>query len=61
MNTNFDHQEKFANVPIGPTASNPGPILLMVAATEVNVVTRLSPSKEITNTDATNKKRYATK
>ena len=38
MNTSFDHQEKSANDPIGPTAPIPGPILFSVAATDENPV-----------------------
>ena len=36
---------------LGPTSSRPGPMLLMVAATEVKVVMRSLPSKLMAKTD----------
>ena len=45
------NMEKFA---AGPTIPKPGPILLMVAATAVKVVTRSVSSKDTSSTDAEN-------
>ena len=36
----FDKIEKSAKFPVGPTAESPGPILLSVAITDVNVVVK---------------------
>ena len=37
--------EKAAKLPVAPTISNPGPMLLIVAITDVVVVTKSNPSK----------------
>ena len=50
----FDGTEKNAKLPVGPTASSPGPILFMVAVTAVKLVTRLCPSSDSNRSEAVN-------
>ena len=47
--------------PVGPTNSNPGPILFRVADTEVKVVTKSLPSRETKNIEITNSNKYVIK
>jgi len=54
INISFEGIEKKAKLQVGPTASSPGPILFMVAATAVKFVTRLCPSSESSSTDTAN-------
>ena len=56
--TYFDKSEKPAKFPVAPTASKPGPMLLIVAATAVKLVFMLKLSSEITRTDTMYTKIY---
>lgn len=47
MNTHFDKIENVEKPPVGPTSPRPGPILLIVAATDVKVVTRSLFSRQM--------------
>lgn len=49
--TSFENQEKSAKFSTGPTMANPGPVLLIVVSTPVNVVSKLKLSKETSSTD----------
>ena len=50
----LEKTEKDAKLPVGPTISRPGPILLSVAATEVKVVVKSNPSRLIRRIDTIN-------
>ena len=51
ISTTLDNAEKSEKLLIGPTSLRPGPILFMVAATAVKVVTRSFPSNEIMSSE----------
>ena len=51
VKTIFDSTENEAKLPVGPTTSRPGPILLSVAATAVKLVVKLLPSRLTKSTD----------
>ena len=55
VSTHFENGLKMEKLPVGPTSSSPGPMLLMVAATAVKFVTKSFPSNEIANTEAENR------
>ena len=59
QNTSLANGEKFAKLPVGPTSDIPGPILLSVAITELNVVAKSLLSKAIINTEPTMIAAYA--
>ena len=61
MNTSLDSDENQPKLHVGPTRLKPGPMLLMVAATDDNVVTRSSHSKDTIRADITNITVKATK
>ena len=46
ISTSFEGIEKKAKFSVGPTSERPGPILLIVAATAVKLVTASLQSKE---------------
>ena len=50
--------EKLEKLPMGPTISSPGPMLLMQEATAVNTVTRSTCSSDTSRQDAQNTSRY---
>ena len=52
IRTSFENTLKPPKLPVGPTRPSPGPILFMVAATAVKVVTRSLSSKEISSIEA---------
>lgn len=54
--TNFEREEKFAKLYIGPTSPRPGPMLFKVAATAVKLVVRSNPSVRIMRREATKTK-----
>ena len=61
IKTIFDHHEKPANDPLGPTSPSPGPILLIVAVTAVKFVVTSLPSKEMSKRESTKINAYAMK
>ena len=48
----LEKTEKCPKFWVGPASSNPGPMLLIVAATAVKFVIRSFPSKEMASTEA---------
>lgn len=59
--TSFDNGENAEKFPVAPTSSIPGPILLSVAITELNVVAKSKLSAETINTDSPAIPAYAMK
>ena len=53
--TYFDSIEKCPKFCVGPAIASPGPMLFIVAATDVNVVTKSLFSNERINTEIENK------
>ena len=51
--TSFEKSLNPANEPAGPTAPSPGPMLFIVATTEVKFVVKSKPSKDINKSDTT--------
>lgn len=54
INTYLEKIEKCAKFCVGPTSERPGPMLLIVAATEVKFVVKSLFSNEIRRTDTAN-------
>ena len=55
IRTYFEKLLKKPKFPVGPTSERPGPMLLIVAATEVNDVVAPYPSNDIANMERANK------
>ena len=55
ISIHFENREKIPKFWVGPTSSNPGPMLLMVAATAVKFVIKSFPLKERAMTDTVNR------
>ena len=54
INTIFDISEKEEKFPVGPTTSNPGPILLSVANTAVKLVVKSKLSRDTISSEEAN-------